>query len=214
MIKNELIKSNVRVKKNGEVFTPRKIVRRMTNFPELHDDIRNVRRTVLEPSAGEGAFLLPILQTKLNTALRISRDTFHYNRYSLIALSSLYGIELLEDNVTMLVMKFQSLFRNMYARGIQSFHGNINKSVLKSAKIIIHANVVQGNTLTGLNGNSDPIIMSEWMPVSKFKVKRKNFHFRLQHNQQLTLTSNKFYKNLFPNYIPVDIVNVYKELFE
>lgn len=61
--------SKERVKENGEVFTPDSIVMdmlNMTNETFKSDDVRQfVGRTYLEPSCGDGQFLIRILSEKM-----------------------------------------------------------------------------------------------------------------------------------------------------
>ena len=54
----KLIKSKIRVKKHGEVFTPKSIVNLMLNQPEIQEKLNSLTSTFLEPTAGEGAFLI------------------------------------------------------------------------------------------------------------------------------------------------------------
>lgn len=82
----------------------------------------------------------------------------------LLGLSSLYGIELMEDNYRMLWHNLYQAFAVNYLRGLkakgQPEYGK--PKVLKSTKTIIFANMVQGNTLTYKNVHDQPIVFSEW----------------------------------------------------
>jgi type I restriction-modification system DNA methylase subunit len=90
-----LIKSKKRVQQHGEVFTPREIVDAMVTLPGLKDSIVQVSTTVLEPSVGEGAFLINILERRLQAlASQYSEDLVRFENHALLAISSLYGIEL------------------------------------------------------------------------------------------------------------------------
>ena len=54
----------------------------------------------LEPACGDGNFLIEILKRKLNIVKKkYKKSIYDYERFSLLAISSLYGVELLEDNV-------------------------------------------------------------------------------------------------------------------
>ena len=88
----QLIKSAERVKDHGEVFTPKWVVDKMLDQPEIAAKVADLSATFLEPSAGEGAFLVEILRRRLQTAADISStaDTFGIN--ALRGLSTLYGI--------------------------------------------------------------------------------------------------------------------------
>ena len=60
----KIIKSADRVKNIGEVFTPQKTVDFMLDQPEIKAKVNSLTATFLEPSAGEGAFLVEILKRK------------------------------------------------------------------------------------------------------------------------------------------------------
>ena len=54
----------------------------------------------LEPACGSGNFLVPVLQRKLATVeARYGKSEFERRHHALLALMSIYGIELLADNV-------------------------------------------------------------------------------------------------------------------
>lgn len=161
----KIIKSADRVKNNGEVFTPNKIVKMMLSQSEIQAKIHDLPATFLEPSAGEGAFLVELLKQKMAVALSKSTSAVTYNRNCLIALSSLYGIEYLEDNVEMLVMSMITTFNQLYVQDITNFDKKPNQHVLESAKVIIRSNMAQGDTLKYVNADGKPILLSEWKPV-------------------------------------------------
>ena len=60
-----IIKSKKRVQNHGEVFTPKWIIEQMLNTAGVKEACENIESTFLEPSAGEGAFLVAILSRKL-----------------------------------------------------------------------------------------------------------------------------------------------------
>lgn len=164
MTDERLIKSADRVKDVGEVFTPKRIVDLMLDQPEISAKVNDLTATFLEPSAGEGAFLTELLTRKMQVALEGSTSVDNYEDRILLGLSSLYGIELMEDNYRMLRHNLYQTFAVNYLRGLkakgQPEHGK--PKVLKSAKTIIFANMVQGNTLTYKNVHDQPIVFSEW----------------------------------------------------
>lgn len=164
-----IIKSNQRVKKHGEVFTPHRVVTEMVNIPELQSALSTLTATFLEPAAGEGAFLTEILSRKLDLASSMSDSIEDFERNSLIALTSLYGIELLVDNTELLVIHMYRVFYQKYLRQMDKYQASENKKVVKSALTILKVNLVQGDALTGKNKNGDDIIFSEWtlLPVKR-----------------------------------------------
>lgn len=170
-----IIKSTDRVKDLGEVFTPKKIVDLMLNQPEITAKINDLHATFLEPSAGEGAFLVELLKRKLNVAKAQSKNVKEMQNNFLLVLSTLYGIELMEDNVEMLVMNMSNTFQQIYYHTFDLQDQDIN--VVKSANVIISANMAQGNALTRKTDTGQPIIFSEWKPLPRGKVQRTEYTF-------------------------------------
>ena len=159
-----LMKSKLRVQKHGEVFTPQWVVDKMLSIPGIKEKAEDIFATFLEPSAGEGVFLLTIENMKLQFVLE------HYNKeqwntYALWALTSIYGIELLVDNL----MSAQQSMLDLFAAFYEDVHGeplSEESDLYKSARTIIRANIVQGNTLTRKNQREEEIIFSRWSQVS------------------------------------------------
>src|SRR3954447_313011 len=96
---DQVVKSRHRVKTYGEVLTPRHMVDRMLDLvrEELESGPDFVDKTFLEPAAGDGNFLVAVLERKLG-AIEKSYPYEEWPEASLFALASIYGIELLEDN--------------------------------------------------------------------------------------------------------------------
>ena len=171
----KIIKSSDRVKDIGEVFTPKKTVNFMLDQLEIKEKINSLTATFLEPSAGEGAFLVEILRRKLKYAKTQSSSVEEMQNNYLQVLSTLYGIELMEDNIEMLVMNMNNVFRDMYFNTFKAEDQNLK--ILKSAQTIISANMSQGDALTRKTATGKPIIFSEWKPVGKNKVQRTEYTF-------------------------------------
>ena len=204
----ELMKSKHRVQKHGEVFTPQWVVDKMIAIPGIKEKTEDVYATFLEPSAGEGAFLLAIEDMKL----RFVTDNYNgdlWNIYALWALTSIYGIELLEDNLAMARQNMLDLFSDYY-EAAQGAMLSKQANLYKSAQTIIWANVVQGDTLTHMNNSGEEIVFSRWKPVggSQRQVRRIEFsymslfgdddigktEFQLNFFGQLDLQNDKFDK--------------------
>lgn len=172
--KEKIIKCRKRVKKHGEVFTPRHIVNKMIDLPGLKEIVEELTTTVLEPSVGEGVFLVEILKRRLKKAkIQSQKDLILYENLSLLALTGLYGVELLEDNAQKCVMNIYQTFYDEYLNFIQENDYKSKTKVLESAKLIISTNIVQGNFLTKETSVGEPIVFSEWKVINK-KRKAKN----------------------------------------
>lgn len=159
-----LMKSKLRVQKHGEVFTPQWVVDKMIAIPGIKEKTEDVFATFLEPSAGEGAFLLAIEDMKL----RFVTDNYNkytWNCYALWALSSIYGIEFLEDNLSAARQNMLELFSD-YCEAVHGTPLSKQSDLYKSARTIIWANVVQGDTLTHKNNSNEEIVFSLWKRIN------------------------------------------------
>lgn len=184
MKKEVLIKSKTRIKAHGEVFTPSAIIKKMIAIPELRPSLLDVNTKVLEPSAGEGYFLMEILRQRLKLiSTKQPTNQKYYENYSLLALSTLYGIELLHDNASVCVMNLYQTFYENYREFAGNLKKEMNKNVLASARTIISANIVQGNFLTKLKSDGQIIVFSDWQVItskssgSNVTVERKEYDF-------------------------------------
>lgn len=157
----QLVKSRHRVRTYGEVFTPRHMVERMLDLvrDELETGPEFVDKTFLEPSAGDGNFLVAILRRKLH-AITARYPTEEWRTQSLFALASIYGIELLEDN-----------HRDAQAVMLEEFHAfhqahgsdcGPDTDLHRAAACLIKTNIVRGNTLTAKTPAGNDIQFSWW----------------------------------------------------
>lgn len=79
-------RSKERVKKYGEVFTPSKLVEEMLNT--LPESMWEEGRTFLDPTCGNGNFLVATLERKLKKGHNSS-----------VSIRSVFGVDILPDNV-------------------------------------------------------------------------------------------------------------------
>ena len=136
----ELIKSKERVQKYGEVFTPQWVVEKMCD--ELSDEAWKPETTFLEPSCGEGIFILEILRRKFeNCKTRKDYRT---------ALKSVYGFEIQADNVKITIENVINLCKK-YFKISQSDIEIINDHIIMcdGLKIMRMLNEEQKQTETG-----------------------------------------------------------------
>jgi len=160
-----LIKSKDRVQKHGEVFTPKWLVNQMIEIPGIKEKADDIFATFLEPSAGEGAFLTAIEEIKLEHVKAKYRGAL-WDVHALWAISSIYGIEYLEDNLKVARQKMLELFCNYF----EKVHGtSISKKsdIYKSAETIIRVNIVQGDTLSHKNDSGEEVVFSQWKREDK-----------------------------------------------
>lgn len=185
------IKSKLRVQKHGEVFTPKKIVNKMLDTPGVSEACKSILATFLEPSAGEGAFIVAILDRKLNMVVKQYNDDLRqFENYSLLALTSLYGIELLEDNAQTCVLNMFQKYYEVYQKQVDYHNGKLKKNVLDSAKEIISSNICQGNFLTKETIDGKSLVFSEWSPLNMKKTTK------IVKVQRTEYTLNEIYRNV------------------
>ena len=90
--------SKKRVADHGEVFTAPREVNAMLDL--VKQETQRIDSRFLEPACGKGAFLTEILRRKLAiVSERYHRSSAEYERYAVLAVASIYGIDLLPDNV-------------------------------------------------------------------------------------------------------------------
>lgn len=230
---NELIKSKHRVRKFGEIFTPKWIAEKMLNLNGIDSELTKLTTTFLEPSAGEGAFLIRILEAKMNVAKTISTSKTEFNENTLIGLSTIYGIELLEDNVEKLNRNMLSMFMSMYSQMlISEYNSEPDARMIENAKLIIKCNMIQGDALKKINKYNEPLVITEWklcpIKYNVRKIQRNEYTLDdiiLQNgpmkskkmDNEIDLLSGYFNDNTdevvtnFFKYVPVKITDIYKE---
>lgn len=177
VLEETLVKSRERVKSYGEVFTPRHMVDRMLDL--VAADLEGpgfVDKTFLEPSAGDGNFLVAILERKLAAVERTFEPAL-WPQESLFALASIYGIELLEDNHIDARAATLETFLDFHRGHSVPCHARTN--LHRAAAFLIDTNIVRGNTLTALDAEGREIHFSWWQRVPDVPgaVQRETFRF-------------------------------------
>lgn len=91
-------KSKQRVADHGEVFTAEREVNAMLDL--VKQETGRIDSRFLEPACGTGNFLAEILRRKLAVVKsRYGKHPDDYERYAVIAVTSIYGVDLLQDNI-------------------------------------------------------------------------------------------------------------------
>ncbi|MGB4406629.1 MAG: hypothetical protein WBI82_07200 [Sphaerochaeta sp.] len=168
---SKLIKSKDRVADFGEVFTHEREVKAMCDL--VKDESERIDSRVLEPACGDGNFLAEILNRKLSTVKsRYGKNHSDYEKYSIVAVSSIYGVELLDDNA-------QQCRARLYGIWNEAYTSNMGKDATdecrETAKFIFHRNILCGDALSLLQKDGKPIIFSEWSLVAGVMLKRRDF---------------------------------------
>jgi hypothetical protein len=146
----------------------------------------------LEPACGNGNFLAEVLHRKLKMVdFKYSKNQVDWEKNSLIAVGSIYGVELLEDNADECRERLFKIFTKYY---LNNYGTNGNLDYLSSIKFIISRNILWGDALDFTNPVSKkPIIFSEWSFAVENKVKRRDyiFKFLVEKSHQFSLFNDE-----------------------
>ncbi len=163
--------SKQRVADHGEVFTSKREVNAMLDL--VKQETERIESRFLEPACGTGNFLAEILERKLSVVeSRYGKNPLEYERYAVIAMTSLYGIDILEDNVAKCRERLFDIFNANYVCLFK-------EECLNAVRFILQRNIVWGDALTlkTVGDNPQPIVFSEWSPVNGGMIKRRDFAF-------------------------------------
>lgn len=163
------VKSKQRVADHGEVFTPPWMVEAMLDL--VKGETERIDSRFLEPACGSGNFLVQILQRKLVAVeLKFGKLEFERRHYALLALMSIYGIELLPDNIAECRANLLVIFSDYLA--LQE-----SDAFIRTASLVLSLNLVHGDALTMLAHDGQAITFSEWGYLGKGKFQRRDFRF-------------------------------------
>ena len=131
--------SKQRVTDHGEVYTSQREVRAMLNL--VRSETERIDSRFLEPACGTGNFLAEILIRKLRVvALRYGNVQLEYERNAVLAVSSLYGIDILADNIQVCRDRlFEVFFRDFYD---DLFGDKVKEECCRSVKYILECNII------------------------------------------------------------------------
>ena len=165
----DLVRSRQRVVDHGEVFTPPEIVAAMIDL--VGSEANRIDARFLEPACGAGNFLAQVLTRKLATvSSRYRSSEFERQHHALLALMSIYGIEILLDNVLECRQRMRQLF-------VEHLGVADDDYCSRAATAVLEVNIVHGDALTMLTPEGQPITFAEWAYLGKGKFHRRDFRF-------------------------------------
>jgi len=167
--------SRQRVADHGEVLTGRREVNAMLDL--VKSETERIDSRFLEPACGTGNFLAEILERKLRVVeARYGKSQLDYERNAILAVSSVYGIDILDDNVGQCRQRLLGVFDLNYLR---LFKGRSHDDCRESVRYILERNIIHGDALSlqTVGDNPKPIVFSEWSPVNGSMLKRRDFTF-------------------------------------
>ena len=129
----------------------------------------------LEPACGTGNFLANILQRKLTVVQKkYKRNQLDFEKNSIVAISSIYGIDILEDNVSECKLRLFDIFDDVYTT---IYKKKTKDTMRESVRYILDKNIINGDALSLQTESGEPITFAEWSMVSGSMIKRKDYHF-------------------------------------
>tara|TARA_B100000941_G_C28489326_1_gene546913 strand:+ start:316 stop:960 length:645 start_codon:yes stop_codon:yes gene_type:complete len=166
------IKSKERVANYGEVNTSEKEINSMLDLVKQETERYDSR--FLEPACGDGNFLIKVLDRKLKILQsEFKKNQFEFEKNLIVIIGSIYGIDLLNDNVTNARERLFTRSSEVYKKYFKDY---LNFDFINSISFILKRNIINGDALTLKRVDSeDPIIFSEWSLI-KNKVKRRDFN--------------------------------------
>lgn len=176
--KTKQVKSRERVQQHGEVFTNEREVNAMLDL--VKHETERIDSRFLEPACGDGNFLAEILRRKLqvcrNFVEQKKSTQLEYEKNAVLAVSSIYGIELLPDNVTTCRERLFRIFSDEYHT---LFTDNVKQACLDSIRYLLSKNIIIGNALTyhRVDQPDQWIVISEWSLLGGGMMNRRDYEF-------------------------------------
>jgi hypothetical protein len=173
--KDKQVKSKKRVTDHGEVFTNQREVNAMLDL--VKHETERIDSRFLEPACGNGNFLAEVLRRKLAVVdSRYSKSQVEWERYSVIAVSSIYGVDILEDNAQECRERLFNIFNERYTA---IFKNKCKDECRRSVKFLLNRNILWGDALDFTNPvTKQPIVFSEWSAVNGSMLKRRDYMFK------------------------------------
>ncbi len=179
------VKSRQRVADHGEVFTAEREVNAMLDLIKQETD--RVDSRFLEPACGDGNFVAEILRRKLEAARKRAIPPkkkkplpMEFEKQSVIAVASIYGVDLMMDNVLACRERLYDIWNREYEAICKK---EVSEECREAVRFILSRNIVCGNALSlkvvddDGNDTEEPIVFSEWAFVMGNKIQRKDFRF-------------------------------------
>ena len=161
------VKSKERVRNLAEVFTADREVNAMLDL--IGDSSYSIDFRYLEPSCGNGNFLVAILERKMLTVSRKFKKLQDFEFYSLMALGSIYGVDIASDNVK----EARQRMKNVIVNGLSGFQNSRQptEGFYKSVDYVLKHNIIKGDMLNG----ERKIKFTEFTSPKIYKFQQRTF---------------------------------------
>lgn len=139
------VKSKERVRDLAEVFTADREINAMLNL--IGDSSYNIDFRYLEPSCGNGNFIVAILERKMLNVCEKYKKLQDFEFYSLMALGSIYGVDIAADNIKEARHRMKNVIVDRFS-DIQNSRQPTD-GFYKSVDYILKHNIIKGDMLEG-----------------------------------------------------------------
>ena len=147
MNEKKQVKSKKRVADHGEVFTNEREVNAMLDL--VKHETERIDSRFLEPACGNGNFLAEVLRRKLKVVdQRYGNIQMDWERYAVIAVSSIYGVDILEDNAKECRERLYIIFDDFYTA---LFMDKCKEECRRSIRFLFDRNILWGDALDFTN---------------------------------------------------------------
>jgi hypothetical protein len=172
---SDQVKSKKRVADHGEVFTSEREVNAMLDL--VKQETERIDSRFLEPACGTGNFLVEILNRKLKIVKdRYKKSQIEFERNAIIAISSIYGVDILQDNAIECRDRLFEIFEVIYTR---LYKTDCKEDCRASVKFLLKRNILWGDALDFTNPETkEPIVFSEWSAINGSMIKRRDYVFK------------------------------------
>jgi hypothetical protein len=157
------------------VFTSEREVNAMLDL--VKQETERIDSRFLEPACGNGNFLAEVLRRKLAVVEgKYKKSQPDYERYAIIAISSIYGVDILEDNAQECRDRLYNIFEEQYT---ELYVNECKEECRNSVKFLLNRNILWGDALDFTNPvTKEPIVFSEWSAVNGSMLKRRDYVFK------------------------------------
>ena len=171
------VKSRERVTEHGEVNTAEREVNAMLDL--VKNETERLDSRFLEPACGDGNFLVEILRRKLAVAssnYQKHQSQLQYEKDAILAISSIYGIDILPDNAQECRVRLLTIFKEHYQA---LFQDSWKPECIASAEFLLSKNIILGDALTyrRIDNPGEWIIISEWSMLPSGMMNRRDYEF-------------------------------------
>lgn len=157
-----------RVRELGEVFTHKREVNAMLDL--VGDVSHNITSRFLEPACGNGNFLTAILGRKLETVkLKFKGKPKDYEFNGILALASVYGVDISDENIADSRKRLRSMMDTFYAKRSTTF--SLDEDFMRVVDYILERNVILGDMVDGQH----KIVFTEFTSPKTYKIQQKTF---------------------------------------